>query len=167
MARRPVRQAADPAPAPTSVQRFALLVPFLAVVVGGGLVIGFATAPGEWYAGLAKPAFNPPAWLFAPVWTILYVLIAVAGWRVWQRPDRSLARLWSVQLVLNFLWSPTFFAAHRIGLALLVILLLLVVILAFIAVAWGRDRAAAMMFVPYAAWVAFASVLNAAILALN
>jgi len=150
------------------VNRVASLVPFLVLVIGGGLAIGFFTAPGEWYAALAKPAFNPPSWVFAPVWTVLYVLIAVAGWRVW-RTDAggSPMRIWWVQLVLNFLWSPTFFAAHLIGLGLVVILLLLASILAFINAAWRQDRLAAWMFVPYAAWVAFASALNAAILALN
>jgi tryptophan-rich sensory protein len=72
-----------------------------------------------------------------------------------------------VQLALNFLWSPTFFAAHRIGLALAIVLLLLAVILAFIAVSWRLDRVAALLFAPYAVWVAFASVLNASILMLN
>jgi tryptophan-rich sensory protein len=75
--------------------------------------------------------------------------------------------LWWAQLALNFLWSPVFFAAHRIGLALVVILLLLAAILAFIALSWRRDRVSAWLFVPYAAWVAFASVLNGAILFLN
>jgi len=94
---------------------------------------------GEWYAGLAKPPFNPPNWVFAPVWTVLYVLIAVAGWRTFER-DRSSwpMKLWWAQLVLNFLWSPVFFAAHRIGLALLVILLLLAAILAFLVTSGGR-----------------------------
>jgi tryptophan-rich sensory protein len=144
------------------------LILFLVLVLGGGLAIGFLTAPGAWYAGLAKPSFNPPNWLFAPVWTALYVLIAIAGWRIFER-DRSgwPMRLWWTQLALNFLWSPVFFAAHRIALALLVILLLLAAILAFIAMSWRQDRVAASLFVPYAAWVGFASVLNAAILALN
>jgi tryptophan-rich sensory protein len=138
------------------MNRWITLIGFFILTVGGGLAIGFLTAPGEWYGGLAKPAFNPPNWLFAPVWTVLYGLIAVAGWRIW----------W-VQLGLNFLWSPTFFAAHRIGLALVVILLLLAAILAFIIMSWRQDRAAAWLFAPYAAWVAFASVLNAAIWLLN
>jgi tryptophan-rich sensory protein len=99
---------------------------------------------------------------------VLYVLIAVAGWRVWQRDGGGWPmRLWWAQLVLNFLWSPVFFAAHRIGLALVVILLLLAAILAFIATAWRQDRVAAWLFAPYAAWVAFASVLNASIFTLN
>ena len=141
---------------------------FLLLVLGGGLVLGFLTAPGAWFAGLAKPAFNPPAWLFAPVWTVLYILIAVAGWRVWRR-DRGgrPIRLWWVQLALNFLWTPLFFGAHHIGLALFDILLLLAAILAFIATTWRQDRVAAWLFVPYAAWVAFASVLNGAIFVLN
>ena len=144
------------------------LVPFLLLVVGGGLAIGWLTAPGDWYARLEKPAFNPPGWLFPPVWTVLYVLVAVAGWRLW-RLDRGgwSMKLWWAQLILNFLWSPVFFGAHRIGLALIVILLLLPAILAFIAVAWRQDRAAALLFLPYAAWVAFALALNASILMLN
>jgi benzodiazapine receptor len=144
------------------------LILFLVLVVGGGLAIGYLTAPGEWYAGLAKPWFNPPGWVFAPVWTVLYVLIAVAGWRTFER-DRVgwPMRLWWTQLALNFLWSPFFFAAHQVGLALVVILLLLAAILAFIVMAWRQDRFAEWLFTPYAAWVGFATVLNAAIFALN
>jgi tryptophan-rich sensory protein len=150
------------------VKNWPALILFLIVVVCGGLAIGFLTAPGAWYAGLAKPSFNPPNWLFAPVWTALYVLIAIAGWRIFER-DRSgwPMRLWWAQLALNFLWSPAFFAAHKIALALGIILLLLAAILAFIVPSWRQDRVAAWLFVPYAAWVAFASALNAAILALN
>jgi tryptophan-rich sensory protein len=148
--------------------RLSLLL-FLVLVLGGGLTIGFLTVPGGWYAGLAKPSFNPPAWVFAPVWVVLYALIALAGWRSFERDAAGWPmRLWWAQLALNFLWSPVFFAAHRIGLALVVILLLLAAILAFIALSWRRqDRVSAWLFVPYAGWVAFASVLNGAILVLN
>jgi tryptophan-rich sensory protein len=106
--------------------------------------------------------------VFGPVWTALYILIAIAGWRVWRR-DRGgwLMKLWWAQLILNFLWSPIFFTAHQVGLALSVTVMLLVAILAFIVTAWRADRAVAWLFVPYAAWVAFASVLNASIFALN
>lgn len=141
---------------------------FLVLVAGGGLVIGYVTAPGEWYVRLAKPAFNPPPWVFGPAWTTLYILIAVAGWRVWRCEPRGWAMsLWWVQLGLNFAWSPAFFAAHRIGLALVIVVALFAVILAFMAAAWRRDRVAALLFAPYAAWVAFASVLNASIWNLN
>jgi benzodiazapine receptor len=147
--------------------RFSLLL-FLVLVLGGGLTVGFLTAPGGWYAGLAKPSFNPPPWVFAPVWVVLYALIALAGWRSFERDTAGWPmRLWWAQLGLNFLWSPVFFAAHRIALALVVILLLLAAILAFSALSWRRDRVSAWLFVPYAAWVAFASVLNGAILVLN
>lgn len=144
------------------------LIFFLLLVVGGGFVLGYSSAPGAWHADLAKPSFNPPNWIFGPVWTTLYVLIAVAGWRVWRKsPGGWLMRLWWAQLLLNFLWTPVFFGAHRIDLALVIIVLLLGAILAFIAKSWRQDRAAALMFAPYAAWVAFAAVLNAAIFHLN
>jgi benzodiazapine receptor len=148
--------------------RIVTLLPYLALVVGGGLVIGYLTAPDSWYADLAKPGFTPPGSLFAPAWTLLYVLIAIAGWRV-SRSERSdfAMTLWWIQLILNFAWSPVFFGAHRIGLALVVIVALLGAIVAFIVAAWRWDRVAAGLFVPYAAWVTFATVLNGFILALN
>ncbi len=144
------------------------LLAFVIVVLGGGIAIGTLTAPDDWYAMLSKPAFNPPDWLFGPVWTLLYVFIAIAGWRTWQR-DRGGAAMkaWFAQLCLNFLWSPSFFVAHRIDVALGIILLLFAAIATFIAAAWRRDRLSALLFVPYAAWVGFASALNAAILYLN
>src|SRR3954454_23733322 len=143
------------------MNRWLVLIGFLVLTVGSGITIGFLTAPGEWYAGLAKPSFNPPNWLFAPVWTVLYVLIAMVGWRTFERDRRGgPVKLWWAQLALNFLWSPVFFGAHRIGLALLIILLLLAAILAFIVVVRRQDGVAASLFAPYAAWVAFASVLN-------
>jgi len=144
------------------------LLLFLLLVVVGGLAIGFVTAPGDFYAHLAKPVFNPPDWVFGPVWTVLYVLIAVVGWRAWERDRSGLPmKLWWTQLALNFLWTPVFFAAHQIGLALAVILLLFAAIVAFISTVWREDLIAGWLFVPYAAWVAFASLLNAAIFLLN
>ncbi len=150
------------------MNRYFPLILFLVLVMGGGLLLGFLTAPGDWYAGLAKPSFNPPGWLFGPVWTVLYVLIAVAGWRIWQheRQDWPM-KLWWAQLGLNFLWPPVFFGAHQIGLALAIILLLLAVILLLIAAIWRRRAADAWMLAPYAVWVAFASLLNGSLFVLN
>ncbi len=150
------------------MRRWIVLSLFLLLVVGGGLAIGWLTLPGAWYAGLTKPSFNPPNWLFGPVWTVLYVLIAVAGWRVWQAAPRSRAMtLWWLQLALNFAWSPVFFGAHRVGLALAIVSAMLAAILGFIAAAWRTERTSALLFLPYAAWVSFATALNAAILLLN
>ena len=148
-------------------QRIVLLF-FVVLVMGGGLAIGYQTRPGDWYAQLIRPDFTPPGWLFGPVWTALYIMIGVAGWRAWRTDGRGwLIKVWWAQLVLNFLWSPIFFTSHQIGFALVIILILLVTILGFISTAWPRDRVAALLFAPYAAWVAFASLLNASIFALN
>lgn len=150
------------------MQRYASLLLFLVLVLGGGLLIGYATLPGAWYASLIKPPFNPPNWVFAPAWTLLYVLIAVAGWRTWLRePAGAAMKIWVVQLVLNFGWSPTFFGAKLMGPALMVILALLASIVLFIATVWNRDRISGWLFAPYAAWVAFATLLNASLLLLN
>lgn len=140
---------------------------FIAGVVGAGIAIGAVFTPGEWYAALEKPWFNPPSWVFAPVWTALYVLIGIVGWRVWHKAhDAGLRLLWIIQMALNFAWSPAFFGAQSPLLGLLVILPLLVAILAFIWRAREIESASAMMFLPYSVWVAFASLLNGAILTL-
>lgn len=145
-----------------------LLAVFLAVVIGVGAVIGISTAPGEWYAGLNKPPFNPPSWLFAPVWFALYVLIAVAGWRTFlSEPNGTGMKIWYAQMVLNWMWTPTFFVLHMLWPAFIVIIALLALLLLFIANRWNRDRLSAWMFVPYAAWVSFASLLNLSIAVLN
>ena len=141
---------------------------FIALVLGCGLLIGLNFMPGGWYAALVKPPFNPPNWIFAPVWSALYVLIGIAGARTFLREGVSGAfMVWLAQLVLNFLWSPAFFGAKEPGLALAVILPMLAAILAFIAMRWRADRIAAWAFVPYAAWVGFATILNASIVWLN
>jgi tryptophan-rich sensory protein len=141
---------------------------FLALVLGGGLTIGIVTSPGVWYAALSEPPFSPPNWVFAPVWTALYIMIAIAGWRVWrQGVNNAPTTLWWVQLALNFAWSPIFFSAHRIDIALGVIVLLLISIIGFVMITWRQDKIASLLFLPYAAWVAFATVLNGAIWLLN
>ena len=141
----------------------------LAVAAAGGAAT--ATSVTTWYAGLAKPAFNPPNWVFAPVWTALYLMIALAGWRVWRRRARAEARhalaLWALQLALNLCWSLVFFGARMIGAALAEIAVLLAAILATAALSWRIDRTAALLLAPYAAWVAFATLLNAALWRLN
>lgn len=141
---------------------------FVVAVVGMGWLIGATNLPGPWYAALAKPSFVPPNWAFPVAWTILYILIAVAGWRTFRREPRGKAMLfWIAQLALNFVWSPVMFTMHQIGNALAILSCLFVTILAYIGLELSRDRVAAALFVPYAAWVAFAGLLNAAIWRLN
>ena len=151
-----------------STQRWHAYFLFPLGVTAVGLLIGFLDLPGDWYARLAKPFFTPPDWLFAPVWTVLYLAIGLAGGRLWRRERYSRAMgLWWFQLALNYLWSPLFFRFHRMELALADIIALLATLLAFIATARREDRTAALLFLPYAAWVAYATALNAALLSLN
>lgn len=148
--------------------RYLPLVLFIIAVVGGGSLIGVGTAPGAWYASLEKPWFNPPNWIFGPVWTLLYLMIAIAGWRIWMRRRTGGAMTaWWVQLGLNFLWSPVFFGLQSPGWAIPIILAMLVSIVTFIRLSWDQDRLAAWLFVPYLAWVSFATLLNVSIWWLN
>lgn len=147
--------------------RYGRLVLFVIAVLGAGFAIGYLNRPDAWYAALRKPAFNPPNWVFAPVWSIVYLLIAVAGWRVRERGSPSSWRLWLAQMALNFAWSPIFFGLHQPGIALAVIVALLLAIVAFQIATWKADRISAILFAPYAVWVAFASLLNFAIVRLN
>jgi benzodiazapine receptor len=144
------------------------LLVFVGAVVGIGWLIGATNLPGAWYAGLAKPDFVPPNWAFPVAWTILYIMIAVAGWRTFRRERSGRAmQVWAAQLALNFVWSPVMFTMHQIGAALVILICLFVAIVTYISLETSRDRLAAALFVPYAAWVAFAGLLNAAIWRLN
>jgi tryptophan-rich sensory protein len=156
-----------------SARDIAGLAVFIALNAAVSALGGWATAGsvGTWYVTLEKPSFNPPGWVFAPVWTALYLMIAVAGWRAWRRAagaQRSLAfTAYAVQLALNLSWSFVFFGAQRIGAALAVIVALLAAILANAFLFWRIERAAGALLLPYAAWVSFATLLNAALWRLN
>jgi len=151
----------------------AALVGFIAGCAAVYAISGALTAVsvGGWYQGLAKPAFNPPDWLFAPVWGVLYAMMAVAVWRVWrlrEHPGRSAALgLFAVQLLLNVGWSAVFFGLQAVGAALVEIVVLWLAIAATTAAFIRVDRGAGLMLVPYLLWVSFAAVLNAAIWRLN
>lgn len=143
-------------------------IAFMIIVSGIGVLIGLTNLPGDWYAGLAKPAFNPPNWIFGPVWAILYILIGVAGARIWIRAKSSnVMIIWFAQMILNFSWSPTFFGAQNISAALLIILAMLALIIAFIVKARRIDKLASLYFIPYALWVSFAALLNLSLYLLN
>jgi len=155
-------------PALTGPRGLAWLVGFLIVVIVPGGLIGAATAPGAWYAALEKPPFNPPDWVFAPTWFVLYALIAFAGWRIWMTAPRSAPMVaWVDQLALNWLWSPVFFTLHLVWLAVAIVAAMAGLIAYFIWTAKDIDGPGAWAFVPYLAWVSFATVLNASVAVLN
>lgn len=127
--------------------------------------------PGEWYAALKKPSWNPPNWIFGPVWTALYTMMAVAAWLVWRRGGFALNRLplslFLTQLLLNALWSWLFFGLKNPALAFGEIALLWLAIAATLLAFWPRQRTAAWLLLPYLMWVSFASGLNFALWQLN
>jgi benzodiazapine receptor len=146
------------------------LLGFIAICLAAGALGAAITAPAipTWYAGLAKPSFNPPDWLFGPVWTALYLMMAVAAWLVWRRgAARAALLLFALQLVLNSAWSLLFFGIHRVDLALIDIVVLLAAIVATTLAFRRASTIAALLFVPYIAWVSFAMALNIAIWRLN
>lgn len=147
-----------------------VLAGFVVLCLAVGALGGWATAQSvaEWYPTLAKPSWTPPPWLFAPVWTVLYILMGVSAWLVWKTGDAKVPMLlFGAQLLLNLAWSFLFFGARSPGLALIDIAALWIAIAAMIFAYAFRSRLAAFLMVPYLAWVSFAMALNAAIFMLN
>ena len=146
----------------------AILICFAAAGIGS-----LATTPQipGWYANLAKPTWTPPGWIFGPVWTLLYLMMAVAAWLVWRQSGFVGAKLplalFAIQLALNSLWSLLFFGLQSPGAAAVEIVLLWAAILATMITFWKRSRVAGGLLAPYLAWVSFATVLNVAIWRMN
>lgn len=132
---------------------------------------GAIFSPGDWYKSLAKPSWTPPDWLFGPAWTVLYITIAVAGWLVWRETGLTGApvafAIYGVQLVLNSLWSAVFFGMKRPDLAMIEVSFLWLSILATILAFWPLHAGAALLLLPYLAWVSFAAALNFALWRMN
>ena len=150
------------------MNRILIHILFIAAVLGCGLLIGINNIPGEWYQSLVKPSFNPPNWIFAPVWSILYVMIGFTGARTFlDHRDTTAMRFWVAQMIFNFAWSPLFFGFREIAMALIVIIALLISIVGFIVVSRKQDILSALLFVPYLDWVAFATLLNTSIFLMN
>jgi benzodiazapine receptor len=160
----------DSAEDPKMAQRRPLYY-FLLLTLAVGALASLFTEPSipTWYAGLHHPAVVPPTFLFAPVWTALYILMAVAAWRVWRKTGvKSLEMAaFGLQLGLNFAWSAIFFALHRIDAALIEIAALDLAILATILLFIRRDRLAGLLLLPYLAWTLFTSLLTHAFWRLN
>lgn len=143
-----------------------MLLLFLALTFAAAFV-GSQFGPGPWFEALQKPAWNPPSWVFAPVWTVLYAMMAVAAWLVWRAGARRALLVWLVQLALNAAWSWLFFGLERPDLAFVDIVVLWIAIALTLAAFARVSRFAALLLAPYLAWVTFATVLNGAIWHLN
>jgi len=149
------------------------LAGFLIVIFAGSYLAANITIPAVagWYQTLEKPPLNPPDWLFGPVWTALYFMIAISGWRIWRitgfASSRTAFATYGAQLFLNFFWSYLFFGLNNPGLALLDIIVLWALILLTAIKFRAIDPLAGYLLVPYLAWVSFAAYLNAAIWWLN
>ncbi len=142
------------------MQNFTSLIPFGVAVIAVSIT-GSMFRPGDWYATLKKPSWTPPGWLFAPVWTMLYVAIAVAGWLVWQQAGFGPAlAVWIIQLALNGAWSYVMFGRKQIGAAMLTLCALWLFVALFAWLAWPISQTASLLFWPYLAWVSFAGALN-------
>ena len=117
--------------------------------------------PGDWYEGLAKPAFTPPKWVFPVAWSVIYLLLAWAAARLAVLPRNGIVMaLWAAQIALNTLWTPVFFGAHRMGFAMAVMAVLWLVVAALVTLAFRLDAVAAVMLLPYLAWLCVAAALN-------
>ena len=152
------------------MKRWVYLAIWLALSLGAG-VIGSQFRPDEWYLALQKPDWNPPGWIFAPVWTALYLMMALAAWLVSIHGEHRSRRLpltfFSLQLAANALWSWLFFGLHRPGYALADTLILWVLLTVTMGLFYKARRAAGVLLLPYWLWVGFAAALNAAIWHLN
>lgn len=158
----------------SQLRQLSVLILFILICLGTGWA-GAQVSPGNgssvWYEQLNKPDWNPPGWVFGPVWTTLYILMAVAAWRIWKllgfKKGATELSVFVFQLVLNGLWSFLFFGLQNPGLAFLEIIILLAAIIATAYLFFQKDRLAGWLMVPYILWVSFATVLNGTIWLMN
>ncbi len=142
-----------------------LLITFIASGVGGFTTANFKE---PWYSQIILPSFNPPSWVFAPVWTCLYILMSLAIWKVWINSfDTKLLKIYIIHLVFNALWSVIFFGLHQIGLALLNLSIILIFILILMKNYFFMNKISFYLMIPYFFWSIYAFVLNFSIYKLN
>ena len=149
------------------MSRYVSLIPFIALVIAAASS-GALFMPGAWYASLNKPSWTPPDWLFPIAWTVLYLMIAIAGWLAWRAGGFGQAVIiWGIGLLLNALWSYFMFGRQDIVTALVDVTALWLATAAFIWSTWNLEPRAAYIFLPYLAWVSFAGALNFAVWQMN
>jgi len=155
---------------PQPSYRFGSLIAFVAVCFGVAAT-GALFPPNDWYASLTRPSYAPPNWVFGPVWTVLYLMIAISGWLVWRSPEptskRAAMTAFGIQLLLNAAWSALFFGMHQPAWSLVEICFLWLAILATILIFRRHSSTASLLLIPYLVWVSFATVLNYGFWSLN
>ena len=142
-----------------------LLITFIASAIGGFITSAFKE---PWYSEIILPSFNPPSKVFAPVWTILYILMSVAIWRIWMKfSDRKVLNIYFYHLLFNATWSVVFFGLHQIELALINLIIILIFIFTLMKIYLKKDKLSFFIMIPYLLWTFYAFILNTAIVILN
>ena len=142
-----------------------LVITFLAPLISGFITKNFKE---PWYSEIALPSFNPPSWVFAPVWTTLYILMSIAIWRIWVKfYDVKILNLYFIHLFFNIIWSVIFFGFHQIGLALIDLFIILIFIVLLMKIYFLKDKISFFLMTPYFLWSVYALVLNFNIFILN
>ena len=142
-----------------------LLLTFVASAIGGFITSSFKD---PWYSQIILPSFNPPSWVFGPVWTILYIMMSVAIWKIWiNYLDTNILKLYFIHLFFNSTWSIIFFGFHKIGLALLNLIIILIFIVLLMKKYFGKDKFSFYLMIPYLFWSTYALILNTSIYLLN
>ena len=142
-----------------------LLITFMASAIGGFTTNAFKE---PWYSEIVLPSFNPPSWVFAPVWTTLYILMSIAIWRIWIKfSDRKILSIYFFHLLFNATWSVVFFGFHQIELALINLIIILIFIIVLMKIYLDKDKLSFSIMIPYLLWSSYALILNAAIVILN
>ena len=142
-----------------------LLITFIPSAIGGLITSSFKE---PWYSQIILPSFNPPSWVFAPVWTTLYIMMAIAIWKIWINLfDLKILKLYFVHLFFNGTWSIVFFGFHQIGLALINLIIVLIFIILLMKNYFSRDKISFYLMIPYLLWSSYALILNSSIFLLN
>ena len=142
-----------------------ILITSLASAIGGFTTASFKE---PWYSEIILPSFNPPSWVFAPVWTTLYIMMSIAIWKIWINSfDSKVLKLYFIHLFFNSSWSVIFFGFHQIGLALINLVIILIFIILLMKKYVTRDRISFYLMIPYFMWSSYALILNSAIFILN
>ena len=144
---------------------FILLITFIASAIGGFTTASFKE---PWYSEIILPSFNPPSWVFGPVWTTLYVMMSIAIWKIWINSfDANILKLYFVHLFFNSTWSIVFFGFHQIGLALINLVIILIFIILLMKSYFFRDKTSFYLMIPYLLWSSYALILNSSIFLYN